>query len=232
MRAAEGDTRRRGRRRDARLARRQAAFDAAERQGDGDVRPFRRPPREGAGVAQGEQPPAGGRVRRPGGVQGALRFRRSRRGLQLHAVAGARRNRAVRAQGRQALADRGSGRDDGRRLLGAGRDGREDEAPLHAARELLLRRGGAAGDFALPPQRSRNIDPRRMRLHPRPPAGDIQRRISGPLAHEVEHRPRRQPVSNPRARAGLPVPRRQPRRPDGLSRLDGLARRRLRGSAT
>ena len=201
------------------MARASPAVDDSRSARHRDVRHLRRQAGQGAGVARGKRTSRREGVHRTGGLQGALRLPRRRRRIQLHAVEPPRAGRPLRAPRRQAFVRRGPLGDDRRRMLGVRRDGGKDAAALHAARELLLRRGRAAGAFDVQEGRAGNAHTRRMRICPRQAHRDIRRRIPGPLAPQVERGTRGQPVSDARAVHRMPVLRRQPRRP---ARLPGV----------
>ena len=133
------------------------------------------------------------------GVEGALRGSERGRGVQHDAVVAPRACPARGDARRQARVHRSAERVHGRRVLGACRDEREDASPLHAARELLLRRGG---DADLQPGETRDAGQayaRRRRVHPRP-ARHVAVRMAGKrmLAVRREPRSRRQPLSDAR----------------------------------
>ena len=82
---------------------------------------------------------------RPARLRAAVRDRTARSRLQRHAVGVPRADHAGRDEEREAHRHRSAGGDDGRRLLGDGRSGREAPEALRADGELQLRPHGDDG---------------------------------------------------------------------------------------
>ena len=143
----------------------------------GRARRARRRPHRGGGT-----PPPHALHRRRDRLRAPLRRRGPRPGLQRHPVALARPHLCRRHGERQARGHRGSGRVHAGGLLGAGRDRRAHQPPLHHDGERQLR----ACRAALPEPRAARVagrdPPRRVRLPARParhPSSPTTARASG-----------------------------------------------------
>ena len=169
--ADEAHPRRFCRHRRTRNGRRTSRIDAA---GSGDSGPVRQ-----EGRARGDEPEMAERqqvsvraegIRRRRCLQEPVRFRRLRRYLLRYAVGATPAGGVARTPWRQDRARGSDERADRGRMLGAGGGEREVPVAVHAARELLLWRNGAAWAAPRQARHARRDRARRGRVHPRPAA--------------------------------------------------------------
>ena len=179
---------------------------------------------EGAGGRGQGRPEAAGRLRegRPR-LREPLPARGPRPRVRGDAVELARADGGRGHGERRPRRGRGPVRGHARGVLAARGRLRAHAAALRDPRELLLRLERAPRPEPRPGGDARRAHPRRVRLHPRPALPALREPGRGALAAIRAPQAERQPVPDPRPRAGGAVPGRPPWRPFRPPRLDELA---------